>query len=68
MFATFCCVEVVELLLSCNIAEDVDEETDIDMNLPDNFRHFGFTNADWFDIIRDFLFDFDKENNVETFL
>ena len=55
------------MLLSCNIAEDVDEETDFDMNLPDNLKQFGFTAADWLDIIRDVLFNFDEEFDVETF-
>jgi hypothetical protein len=59
--------EVVEFLLSCNIAEDFDEETDFDENLPENLKQFGFTAAGWFDILRDVLLDYGKEVDVDTF-
>ena len=44
-FAIFCEGEwdkVVESLLSCNIVEDVDKETDFDMNLPEKFKTVRF--------------------------
>lgn len=47
--------KVVQVLLSCNVADDFDEETEFEVDLPDNEKLFGFTAADWFDSIVDVL-------------
>jgi hypothetical protein len=56
-----------ELLLSCNVAEDIDEDTVFDENLRDEDKYFGFTAADWFDVIVNVLYQYNIETNVDNF-
>ena len=70
IFATFTdevSNDVEEFLLSCNVAEDVDENTEFDENLPDSLKHFGFTAADWFDVIVDSLAQFGVQVDANNF-
>ena len=59
--------EVTEFMLSCNVAEDVDEDTEFDPDLPEALKKFGFTAADWFDVIVDVLQQYDLEVDVDNF-
>ena len=70
VFATFLdssTDEIVDFLLTCNVAEDVDDSTDFDSLLPESLKTFGFTAADWFDVIVDALQAVDKHVDVNTF-
>ena len=46
---------VQEFLLSCNVAEDITDETDFVDDLADSEKGFGFSAEDWFDILVDAL-------------
>jgi hypothetical protein len=59
--------EVIEFMLSCNVAEDFDEDTEFDPDLPESLKKFGFTAADWFDVIVDVLQIFGIEVDVDNF-
>ena len=50
-----------------NIDEDVDENTQFDENLLATMKHFGFTAADWFDIIVDTLTQFEVHVDADNF-
>lgn len=58
IFATFMDEKTnnpVQLLLSCNVADDFDENTEFEENLAVHDMSYGFTADDWFDIIIDAL-------------
>ena len=42
---------VKRYLICCNVAEDVDEETQFAEGMNDNDKSFGFTAEDWFDVL-----------------
>ena len=57
---------VQEILLSCNVAADITEETEFDENLQQKDKFFGFTAEDWFDVIVEVLFEYGIEMNVHN--
>ena len=54
--------KVVEVLLSCHVAEDVDQNTEFVADIIDDEKKFGFSAADWFDIILDVLHVYGLDN------
>jgi hypothetical protein len=55
-----------QYLLSCNVADDFDDDTEFDEDLEEDDKFYGFTAADWFDVIRDVLLDFGIEVSPEN--
>ena len=57
IFATFVDAndQVQQVLLSCNVAEDFDENTTFEEGLREEEKVYGFSAADWFDTIEDVL-------------
>jgi hypothetical protein len=47
--------QLVQVLLSCNVADDFDDDTQFDDDLHEDEKFYGFTAADWFDVIADVL-------------
>ena len=68
IFATFCDRTNTPnlLLLSCNVQEDIDDNTVFDEDLPDEEKFYGFTAADWFDTIVEVLNKFGVEVNADN--
>lgn len=56
-----------EILLSCNVAEEINDDTVFDENLSEEDKFFGFTAADWFDCIVNVLFQYGIEVNTDNF-
>ena len=52
--------------MSCNVAEDITEETQFDENLLDVDKYFGFSADDWFDIIVEELAEYEFEVDVNS--
>jgi hypothetical protein len=57
---------VQEILLSCNVAEDITEETEFVEDILDSKKGFGFSADDWFDIIIDAMHEYDIEVTVDN--
>jgi hypothetical protein len=57
---------VQELLLSCNVTDDITDETKFVAGVDDVDKVFGFSAEDWFDILVDALAEYDIEVNVEN--
>jgi len=55
---------VQEILLSCNVAEDITDETEFVEDLNENEKVFGFSADDWFDILVDALDTYDIKLTV----
>ena len=67
VFASFVKNDVVQyIMLSCNVAEDITDETEFDEALDDNDKYFGFTAEDWFDIIVGVMHEYEFEINVDN--
>lgn len=58
--------KVEVMFLSCNVAPDITEDTIFDENLTEDDKHFGFSAADWFDIIVDTLDQYEFEINRDN--
>ena len=68
VFAAFVKSDVVQtIMLSCNVAEDINEETEFDEALEDNEKRFGFTADDWFDVIVAAMAEYEFGLNVDNF-
>lgn len=57
--------KVEVMFLSCNVAEDITEDTVFDENLAEDEMHFGFSADDWFDIIVAALAEYEFEVDVD---
>jgi len=58
--------KVEVMYLSCNVAPDITDDTVFDENLGDEDKHFGFSAADWFDIIVDALHEYEFTINRDN--
>lgn len=56
--------QLVQVLLSCNIADDFNDDTVFYEDLPEDDRFYGFIAADWFDVIADVLNYYDYGRNI----
>ena len=51
---------VQHILLACNVAEDITDDTEFVENLNEDDMVFGFSADDWFDIIVDALSEYGR--------
>ena len=57
---------VQEILLSCNVAEDITDDTEFIAGLGEDDMIFGFSADDWFDILVDALAEYGIELTVQN--
>ncbi|CAM9297017.1 unnamed protein product, partial [Ectocarpus fasciculatus] len=58
--------KVEVLFLTCNVAEDITDDTVFDEGLAECDMHFGFSADDWFDIIVECLAEYECEVDVTS--
>ena len=67
MFASFTKNGLAQnVMLSCNVAEDISDDTEFDEALDEDEKYYGFTANDWFDIIVEVMYEYEFEINIDS--